>query len=71
MAGLRWSFGAPATFTGSSGRVFVGQVFGGRFRVEALLGTGAAGEVFRAFDLALKIWQAVRTVDPKREGEHP
>jgi len=42
----------------------VGQVIDGRFKVEALLGAGSVGSVYRAFDrtqgkpVALKIWNA-------------
>ena len=48
----------------------VGQVVGGRYRVEALLGRGGMGEVWRAWDLKLRMDVALKSLHPSLgEGE--
>ena len=41
-----------------------GQVLGDRYRIRMLLGRGAIGEVFRAFDLKLRVDVALKAVRP-------
>ena len=41
-----------------------GQVLGDRYRIRSLLGSGGMGEVFRAFDLKLRVDVALKAVRP-------
>ena len=42
-----------------------GQILGERYRVRSLLGRGGMGEVFRAFDLKLRVDVALKAVRPR------
>jgi WD40 repeat protein len=41
-----------------------GQILGNRYRIRSLLGSGGMGEVFRAFDLKLRVDVALKAVRP-------
>ncbi len=49
---------------------FVGRVFGGAYRVQALIAAGGMGEVYRALDLRLNRTVAVKTL-PGHLSDHP
>ncbi|PWB71824.1 MAG: hypothetical protein C3F15_12320, partial [Holophagae bacterium] len=42
----------------------VGQVLGGRYQIRAFLGQGGMGEVWRAFDLKLRVEVALKALRP-------
>jgi WD40 repeat protein len=48
----------------SSGAPVPGQILGNRYRIRSLLGSGGMGEVFRAFDLKLRVDVALKAVRP-------
>lgn len=58
MTGFHWSFGDTSSVNGEA----VGDVFAERFRVGELLGSGAMGQVFRAFDLAAQRPVAIKVL---------
>src|SRR5215831_17043544 len=46
-----------------------GRILGERYQMRELLGRGGMGEVFRAFDLKLRVDVALKSVRPDRAGE--
>ena len=55
----------PPVATGAMDRSLIpGQMLGDRFEVESFLGSGGAGEVYRAWDRERQIWLAVKTLKP-------
>lgn len=58
---------SAATQTGHSARseLRTGEVLGGRFRIESLIGIGGMGVVYRAFDLSLEIEVALKLLRPE------
>src|SRR5690349_3898140 len=58
---------AAATQTGHGARseLRTGEVLAGRFRIEALVGIGGMGVVYRAFDLSLEIEVALKLLRPE------
>ena len=46
-----------------------GQVIGGRFRIDALIGRGAMAEVYRALDLATETYVAVKILKKSLSGQ--
>ena len=58
---------SAATQTGQGARseLRTGEVLAGRFRIEALVGIGGMGVVYRAFDLSLEIEVALKLLRPE------
>ncbi len=52
----------PGTLPSSRKALERGQILGGRYRIRTLLGTGGMGEVWRAFDLKLRVDVALKAL---------
>ena len=57
---------AAATLTGhfAASELRAGDILGGRFRIESLVGIGGMGVVYRAHDLSLEIDVALKLLRP-------
>jgi tetratricopeptide (TPR) repeat protein/predicted Ser/Thr protein kinase/TolB-like protein len=62
---------SPATPppAGSAGRLEIGSVLGGRYRIEKMLGMGGMGAVYRATDLELDRDVALKVIRPELEAD--
>ncbi|HUC38440.1 MAG TPA: PASTA domain-containing protein [Acidimicrobiales bacterium] len=47
----------------------IGRVLAGRYRIESALGTGASAHVFRAWDVSLRRWVAIKVLHPALAGD--
>ena len=56
--------GSPPTIGLAAPPLAPGQILGNRYRIRSLLGRGGMGEVFRAFDLKLRVDVALKAVRP-------
>ncbi len=54
----------------AGGRLAIGRILGGRYRIESRLGSGAMGEVWRASDLKLRVEVALKAL-PSRLVDNP
>ena len=55
---------SPPTIGPADPALSPGQILGNRYRIRSLLGRGGMGEVFRAFDLKLRVDVALKAVRP-------